>query len=66
MEIWGEMTLRHKKERIELVQSLAQSRFTQTEAAKVLGTTLTNLNTFVKRNDIEWIYIRKGRKTNGG
>ncbi len=63
MECWGEMTIRHKKERIELVESLAQSRFTQTEAAKILGTTLTNLNTFVKRNDINWLYIRKGKKT---
>jgi len=63
MECWGEMTIRHKKERIELVESLAQSRFTQTEAAKILGTTLTNLNTFVKRNDINWLYIRQGRKT---
>ena len=63
MECWGEMTIRHKKERIELVESLAQSRFTQTEAAKILGTTLTNLNTFVKRNDINWLYIHQGRKT---
>ena len=63
MECWGEMTIRHKKERIELVESLAQSRFTQTEAAKILGTTPTNLNTFIKRNDINWLYIRQGRKT---
>jgi len=62
METWADMTIRHKKERIELVECLAKSRFTQTEAAKVLETTLTNLNTFVKRNGIEWLYIRRGKK----
>lgn len=63
METWADMTIRHKKERIELVESLAQSRFTQTESARILDTTLTNLNTFVKRNGINWLYKRQGRKT---
>ena len=63
METWADMTIRHKKERIELVESLAQSRFTQTESARVLDTTLNNLNTFVKRNGIDWLYKRQGRKT---
>jgi transcriptional regulator with GAF, ATPase, and Fis domain len=63
METWSDMTIRHKKERIELVESLAQSRYTQTESAKILDTTPTNLNTFVKRNGINWLYIRQGRKT---
>jgi len=63
METWADMTIRHKKERIELVESLAQSRFTQTESARILDTTLNNLNTFVKRNGIDWLYKRQGRKT---
>jgi len=63
METWADMTIRHKKERIELVESLAQSRFTQTESARILDTTLNNLNTFVKRNGINWLYKRQGRKT---
>jgi len=63
METWADMTIRHKKERIELVESLAQSRFTQTESARILDTNLNNLNTFVKRNGIDWLYKRQGRKT---
>jgi|TARA_R110000782_G_scaffold260241_1_gene351421 transcriptional regulator with GAF, ATPase, and Fis domain len=63
METWADMTIRHKKERIELVESLAQSRFTQTESARILDTTLNNLNTFVKRNGINWLYKRQGSKT---
>lgn len=64
METWIEMTKRHKQERIELVKSLAQSRYTQTEAAKLLDTTLTNLNVFIKRNGIYWTTIKQGRRSN--
>ena len=63
METWIEMTKRHRKERVELVQSLAETRHTQTEAAKILDTTLTNLNNFIKRNGIYWITIKQGRRS---
>jgi|TARA_B100000497_G_scaffold95173_1_gene106733 hypothetical protein len=63
METWIEMTKRHRKERVELVQSLAETRHTQTEAAKILDTTLTNLNNFIQRNGIYWPTIRQGRKS---
>ncbi len=62
METWIEMTKRHKQERVELVKSLAQSRYSQTEAAELLDTTLTNLNNFIKRNGIYWITIKQGRR----
>jgi hypothetical protein len=32
METWDEMRARHMRERVELVESLAQSRYTQTQA----------------------------------
>ena len=46
------MTMRHQRERVELVQSLAQSRYTQAEAAKILDISRTNLNNFIQRNGI--------------
>jgi transcriptional regulator with GAF, ATPase, and Fis domain len=63
METWDEMKARHMRERIELVQSLAQSRYTQTEASKILGVKLTALNNFVRRNEIYWPVIQQGKKS---
>ena len=63
METWIEMTMRHHRERVELVQSLAQSRYTQAEAAKILDISRTNLNNFIQRNGIYWPVIRQGRKS---
>jgi len=57
------MTMRHQRERVELVQSLAQSRYTQAEAAKILDISRTNLNNFIQRNGIYWPVIRQGRKS---
>jgi len=57
------MTIRHHRERVELVQSLAQSRYTQAEAAKILDISRTNLNNFIQRNGIYWPVIRQGRKS---
>lgn len=63
MERWIEMTMRHHRERVKLVQSLAQSRYTQAEAAKILDISRTNLNNFIQRNGISWPVIRQGRKS---
>lgn len=63
METWDEIKARHMRERIELVQSLAQSRYTQTEASKILGVKLTALNNFVRRNEIYWPVIQQGKKS---
>ena len=62
MEKWWEMTLRHKQERFDLVQSLANSLHTQTEAAKILDISVKNLNNFIQRNNIHWPIIQQGRK----
>lgn len=64
METWDEMKARHMRERVELVQSLAQSRYTQTEASKILSVKLSALNNFVRRNEIYWPVIQQGKKTN--
>ena len=58
------MSMRHHRERIELVQSLAQSRYTQAEAAKILDISRTNLNNFIQRNNIYWPVIMQGNWKN--
>jgi transcriptional regulator with GAF, ATPase, and Fis domain len=63
METWDEMKARHMRERVELVQSLAQSRYTQTEASKILNVKLSALNNFVRRNEIYWPVIQQGKKS---
>ena len=63
METWDEMRARHMRERVELVQSLAQSRYTQTQASKILGMKLTALNNFIRRNEIYWPVIEQGKKS---
>ena len=64
MERWIEMTMRHHRERVELVQSLAQSRYTQAEAAEILDISRTNLNNFIQRNGIYWPVIKQGNWKN--
>lgn len=61
MEKWYEMTARHKRERIEMVQSLARSGYTQTQAAKILDTSVTGLNNFIQREGIHWPVKKQGR-----
>jgi len=63
METWDEMRARHMRERIELVESLAQSRYTQTQASKILGMKLSALNNFVRRNEVYWPVIQQGKKS---
>lgn len=59
-ETWAEMGLRHSIERAEAVMALEAQGMTQTEAAKVLGMPLVNLNNFVKRNGLTWRVVRQG------
>lgn len=63
METWDEMRARHKRERVELVKLLAQSRYTQTQAAKILRMELTALNNFIRRNNIYWPVIKQGQRS---
>ncbi len=64
METWDEMTSRHRRERREMVQKLADARLTQTEAAKVLKIKLTRLNNYIHRSGIFWPVVRQGRTSN--
>lgn len=63
METWGEIKDRHKKEQVELVNKIAQTEITQTEAARELGISPQNLNSFILKNDIDWPVKKQGRKT---
>jgi hypothetical protein len=63
-ETWAEMTARHKRERLEMVQSLAQSSYTQTQASKILDVKLTCLNNYVQRNRVFWPVIQQGKTRN--
>lgn len=60
-ETWSEMNARHKRERREQVLMFAQD-YTQTHAAKILKVSLTALNNYIKRNQINWKIIRQGSK----
>lgn len=61
LETWAEMEARHKREKIEALESLSQSGFTQTEAASILRTDLTTLNNWVRRLGIEWKTKKQGQ-----
>ena len=37
LETWAEMQARHKRERIEALEALSQSGYSQTEAGRILG-----------------------------
>lgn len=63
METWNEITMRHYREKIDLVQSLNQKGLTQTEAAKKLEISLSNLNNIVYRNGIDWRVRKQGVKS---
>lgn len=61
-ETWDQMTERHKRERREMVEKLANKRITQTEAARLLGASLTCLNNYVQRNSICWPVVAQGQR----
>lgn len=62
IEQWDEMGERHFREKYQALQSLNQSGYTQTEAAQLLGMSLTRLNNWVRAFNIKWIVKRQGRK----
>lgn len=61
-ETWDQITRRHKREKIAIVQGLADERITQTEAAARLNMTLTGLNNFIHREGIFWPVIKQGQR----
>lgn len=62
-ETWAEMAVRHRDERIALLEKLSDAGYTQTEAANLLGITLQPLNNFIQRNGIKWKTVRQGAKS---
>jgi len=61
---WYALRERQKQERIEQVRKLAQSRITQTQAARELGVSLQTLNRFIQLNEIFWPVVKQGVKSN--
>ena len=59
IETWHQMTVRHRRERYEAVERLSHD-YTKTQAAKMLGTSLQNLSTYISRNKIQWRIIKQG------
>ena len=59
-ETWGEMTRRHEAEKRDVLQKLSEQGYTQTEAARILQTTLQQINNQVRRSKIQWKTIRQG------
>jgi hypothetical protein len=61
METWHQMLRRHQREKIEALESLNQSGYTQTEAAKIMCMGLSALNNQVIRSGINWKVKRQGQ-----
>jgi len=53
---------RFKAERVQLVETLAAERLTQTQAACRLDVSLTALNNFIRRRGIFWPVIQQGKR----
>lgn len=62
METWEQIKARQKKEQVELINKIAQTQVTQTEAARILEITPQNLNSFILKNDIDWPVKKQGRR----
>lgn len=62
LETWGQMAMRHERERKEQVLMLCED-YTQTEAAKILDVTLQSLNNYVRRNKLIWKKVEQGRRS---
>lgn len=54
LETWEEMLARHEREKVDLVRSLSDAGFTQTEAANLLKVSRGTINWFAKRRKITW------------
>ena len=61
MEYWSEMTARHRRERLELVQSLAPSHCIK-DAAKILNVPEPNLRRYAHYYNVEFQYTRSHKR----
>lgn len=62
LETWDEMNARHDRERRELLETLSDGGYTQTEAAAILKKPTQFINNYVQRYKIEWKEKRQGGK----
>lgn len=65
-ETWEQLKARHLRERRELLQSLNQQGYTQTEAAAKLEMPMRLLNSYVIKYGIVWNHKRQGGKPHVG
>ena len=61
LETWAEMAARHKRERIEALEALNQSGYSQTEAGRILGISHRVVNRWAQIYEIDWKFKHKGR-----
>lgn len=54
MEQWYEMAARHKREKREMVENLANAHYTQKQAAEALGVSVQTLHRYITLNNIQW------------
>ena len=55
MEKWKEMSARHKRERLELVQSIAESNFSIKQACRYLDVEEQTLRIYAYREGIKFL-----------
>ena len=65
-ETWEQLKARHLRERRDLLQSLNEQGYTQTEAAAKLEMPMRLLNSYVIKYGIVWNYKRQGGKPHVG
>ena len=61
-DLWQQMVDRHHQERLWFLHDLASLRITQTEAARLMGMSVQNLNRLIKANGIFWPVKAQGRR----
>jgi len=54
IETWPEITKRHTEEKKKLLRYCIAYKMTQTEAAKLLDMSLSNLNKWCRRHGVKW------------
>jgi len=54
IETWPEINKRHTDEKRQLIRYCLAHKMTQTEAAKLLNTSTSNLNKWCHRQNIKW------------
>lgn len=64
LETWDEMQKRHDLEKYNVLKTLSDRGYTQTEAASILKKPVQFINTYVNRYGIRWKVKAQGVRTN--